>query len=112
MNRIHEKDEALQIISLVINYGFADISMIVMYIGVPECVIHERISVANIILNECDAGKLVISPAFGIVLNGDEEQRGHAFDLLYKNEFSVPVFSTENRGLYNRRSNYIRHDIK
>ncbi len=112
MDRVHERDEALQIISLVINYGFTDISMIVLYTGVSENVIHERLAVANSILDEYDAGTLIISPAFGIVLNGNEEQRGNAFDLLYKNEFSVPVFSTEKRGLFYRRSNYIRHDIK
>lgn len=112
MKGLKERDEALKIISQVINNGATDITMMVACMGVPKNTVNKRISDANIILKANDAGKLVESPVLGIVLKGDEKQRGNAFDLIYKSEGIVIENISENLKYRCRRSNLIRHSIR
>ncbi len=83
MKEVKERKEALQIIGLVLNHGSATASMIAENVGVSEKTIRKRISYANDILRDNDAGMLIARPKIGIVLNGNQDQRGKAFDLIY-----------------------------
>ncbi len=83
MKEFKERKDALQIIGLVLNHGSATASMIAENVGVSEKTIRKRIAYANDILRDNDAGVLVARPKIGIVLSGNQEQRGKAFDLIY-----------------------------
>jgi len=77
-----ERKEALQIINFVLDRGAVTASIIADSVGVSEKTIRKRISYANDILKENDAGVLVARPGMGIALSGDIEQRERALDLV------------------------------
>lgn len=95
MNGSREKKEALQIIGLVLNHGSATASMIAENVGVSEKTIRKRIAYANEILRDNDAGMLVARPKMGIVLRGNQDQRGKAFDLIYIKKDDFPEHDHE-----------------
>ncbi len=112
MDGLRDRKEALKIISRVINDGATDKTSIVACMGVTEKIVNRRICEANNILEAYDAGRLVELPMLGIVLKGDEKQRGNAFDLIYKSEGAIIENISENFKLRYRRSNLIRHRIR